>query len=174
MFSVSKKSILLSIIFFTMLHIQCFAKPQTIAITSGQITFNSDDKQSENSPLWKLGKIFLPIVGGALINYVFQKWNEDPETVALNKEEKKIELAIKQHPDYVDIETLHKKNQEKEIQLNLKQKKLELKGIKASIIQHHQEQWAEYKKCNAPFTHDFCNDMIKIHEAELSKYMKNR
>ncbi len=174
MFSVSKKSILLPIIFFSALQTQCSQPLYDIGTPKRTITINIDDiPQKENSQLYELGKILLPVAGGALINYIIQKYNEDPETTALNKEEKKVNLAIKQHPDYVGIETQRKKNEVAEAKLNLKQKKLELSATQASIIQHHQERWNEFKKCNSPYTHDFCSDMIKIHEKELSKYIKN-
>lgn len=169
MFSISKKSFLLPIIIlFTARATQC----SEYNITGGTITFQSDDTKRKNSALWEIGKLLLPVAGGALVNYALQKWNEDPEVTAMSKEEKKADLAIKQHSDYPGIEMQRRKNEVTEKELTLKQKDLELDATRASIIQHHQEKWAEYKKCNPPFTCDFCSDMIIIHQQELSKFIK--
>ena len=159
MLGVFQKAFLLPVLIFTMLQINCCE----YKITEGTIKFEANNDKSNNSTLWEIGRILLPVVGGAAINYALQKYNEDPETTAINKEEKKIELAIKQHPDYPAIQTQYKKNEVEEKKLTLKQKRFELDATKASIIQHHQEKWNEFKQCNAPYTRDFCSDMIKIH-----------
>jgi hypothetical protein len=172
MFSVSKKSVLLLIIFFTAFHTQC-SEFNNLQVTQRKITFSIDEiPQKEESPLWNVGKLLLPVVGGALANYALQKWNEDPEIVEMKKEEKRIDLAIKQHPDYINIEAQRKKNEiEKEI-LAVKEKKLEQHLMHANLVKHNQDEWARFRKCETPFTRDFCDHMVNLHQISLNQLME--
>jgi hypothetical protein len=165
MFIVSKKLLLLPLIFFTVLNIQASERGK-ITITGGTINFDTDNTEHNKSPLWELGKIFLPVAGGALINYAIQKYNEDPEIAAINKDLKKIELQTHSHPDYPAIVVLNKKNKAKE-------KEIEISITTANVIKHHQDEWAKFKKCDSPFTRDFCDHMIKLHEKKLDEFINN-
>jgi hypothetical protein len=168
MLSVSRKAFLLPVLIFTTLQINC----SEYRITEGIIKLEANNDKSNNSTLWEISKILLPVIGGAAINYVIQKYNEDPDITAINKEEKKIALAIQQHPDYPAIQTQYKKNEIEEKKLTLKQKRFELDATKASIIQHHQEKWNEFKQCKSPYTPDYCSYMITLHQQELDKFIK--
>ncbi len=173
MFSVSKKSILLPVILFIAIpaHGSEFGDIQNNKRT---ITINIDDiPQKDNSPLYELGKILLPVAGGALINYAIQKWKEDPEVATINKELKKIELQTQSHPDYTAIVVLNKKNAAEEQLLKNKEKEIEISITTANVITHHQNEWAKFKKCDSPFTQNFCDHMINLHQQELDKFIRN-
>jgi hypothetical protein len=172
MFIVSKKSLLLPVIFFTVFNIHS-SERKTVIITSGVLNFDTDGTEQNKSPLWELGKIFLPIAGGALINYAIQKYNEDPEIAAINKDLKKIELQTHSHPDFPAIIVLNKKNEAEECRLKNKEKEIELSITTANVIKHHQDEWAKFKKCDSPFTRDFCDHMIKLHEKKLDEFINN-
>jgi hypothetical protein len=175
MFNVSKKSVLLPIIFFTASHTQCsenLQNLQNLQITGGTITISSDNSRQRNSPYWELGKFLAPFVITSGMNYLLQKYKEDPEIKAINKKEKKIELAIKQHPDYINIEIQHKKNEFEKETLTIKEKKVELNVMHANLIKHHQDEWARFRKCEVPFTRDFCDHMVNLHQINLNQLME--
>jgi hypothetical protein len=170
MFSLPKQSLLLPMILCTALHTQC-SEFYSIDRPKRTITINIDEiPQKDSSPLYELGKILLPIAGGALINYAIQKYNEDPEISTINKELKKIELQTQNHPDYPAIVRLNKRNEAEEQMLKNREKEVELSITKANIIKHHQDEWARFRTCDAPFTKDFCDHMIKLHKQELDKF----
>jgi hypothetical protein len=166
MFSVSKKIFLLPIISFTILQTQCHEP-------SKRHTFSVEDKPSkETSSYWETGKFLASIITPIIINHLYQKYTQDPELTALNKQEKQIELQIKSHPDYTAISLQQQKNKSIERAHRNKEKELEL-GIKeAQLIQHHKDELVRFLRCDQQegFTADYCSYLVKLHKQQLERF----
>jgi hypothetical protein len=161
MFNVSKKSVLLSIIFFTALHTQCLEDSGKITVNA---TFEMDRK--EESTFWKVASIVGPTIATAAVTYALKTWYEDPEATKIDKDLKKIELQTKSHPDYPIVSMLLEKNKARE-------KKLELDMAEATIIKHHQDELATFLRCDKTlYTQDYCNFMATIHQRNLEKFVQ--
>ena len=181
MFSVSqinnKKWSLLAIIMVASLNLQCSEGGPGVYLkgfgdSNNPIHIqlnNSSSGQPEESTIYSVGKILLPVVAGAAINYIIQQYNADPEMNALLKEEKKFELLIKQHSDYPAIQIQRQRNEALEKANENKEKQLKLHIDEATIIEHHQEKVRLFTKCDkeAGFTQDFCNQAVLMHMQAL-------
>ena len=179
MFSVSKKSVLLPIIFLTVFRTQCSENSQTAKI-SGTIQFNTsdisqkDDSNQKYSTLWNIGRFIAPYAIPVILTYIVQKYNEDSEISAMDKEIKKIELQTKQHPDYTAINLQLKKNKTEEKRLINKEKQLELEIKNAQLMQHYEDKLDHFRKCDKPLTQAYCDNMTKIYQRNLEELTQQR
>jgi hypothetical protein len=159
MFNVSKKSVLLPIIFLTVLHTQCSEGPDKFKINA---TFEIDRK--EESTFWKVASIVGPTIASAAVTYALKTWYDDPEIREMDKEIKRIELETKKHPDYPTISMLLEKNKARE-------KTLEIEVTEANLIKHHQDELAIFLRCDQTlYTPNFCKYMANIHQQKLEKF----
>lgn len=173
MFSLSKiknkKSFFLPIILFTAFHTQCGEGPDKIQVKA---IFEIDRK--EESTYWKIAGLVGPAIASAVIPYVIKKYYEDPETIAINKEEKKIELQTKSHPDYPVICIQIEKNKVEEKALSLREKQLEINIKNAQIIQHYEEKLDQFRKCDKPLTPDYCVFMTNTYQQILEQFIQQK
>jgi hypothetical protein len=165
MFNVSKKSVLLSIIFFTALHTQC-SEFDNIQTSKRTITLQIDEIPRKEEPfLWKAAAIVGPTIASAVITYALRTWYDDPEIREMDKEIKKIELETKKHPDYPTISMLLEKNKARE-------KTLEAEVTEANLIKHYQDELVTFLRCDQTlYTQDYCNFMANIHQQKLNHIM---
>jgi hypothetical protein len=180
MFSVSKKSILLAIIFFTAFNIQC-SEPQTATITGTLQIKSNDISEQENSSVWKMVTLFGPAITTWALTQAIQKYYEDPEIATNNKELKKTELEIKKieletkkHPDYPAISLQLKKNKAEEKSLINREKQLELEFKNGQLMEHYEERLDHFRKCDEPLTQDYCNNMTKIYQKRVARLTELR
>lgn len=107
------------------------------------------------------------------MEYGFQYWNTDPETKALEKKEREIEVQIKNHPDYISIKLQQEKNDATEKANIHKEKQLQLTERRAKMVQYHNQEIDRYIKCDSFYTEEFCSDMKKFH-LNMLKDLANR
>ena len=180
MFSLSKiknkKSFFLSILLLSAFSVEhCYGmgdrgtpeKPFFITASNG------NTPTQKESFYYKIGWVILPVAASAMFHFMLNKYNEDPELNNLNKEEKKIELELKKHPNYPEINLLHQKNEEETKANQNKQTYLALELQKAQLLEHHQEKSAYFLQCaengSSQRERNYCQDMHERHNALIGK-----
>jgi hypothetical protein len=171
----NKKSLFLSIMLLSTFSKQCYgmeellknlgSKENPIHIVTSEQKTNTPPE--ENSMYYKIGWTLLPIVATTAANYMYNKYNEDPEMTALIKQEKQIELELKNHENYVPMTLLHQKNDAEEKANRNKETNLSLEIKRAQLLGHYQEEMNKFLQCtekgSSQMERSFCKDMYERH-----------
>ena len=184
----NKKSFFLPIIILFALNAECYGMEKTVQEVIASLgskdnpvhIVSSDGRTppQEESLYYKAAWTILPIAAGAALNFIINKYNEDPELTTINKEEKKIELKLKEHPDYPAITLLHQKNAAENKANQNKQAYLSLKVQEAQLLEHHQENMSKFLQCtehgSSEKERNYCADMYELHSTLCKNWSSNK
>ncbi|HSC25578.1 MAG TPA: hypothetical protein VLB80_05190 [Candidatus Babeliales bacterium] len=116
---------------------------------------------------WTLLQIALSVG----VPYIFNKLTEDPEVINLTKQERQIELELKNHPNYVEV-TLLQEQSKAASRLNdneERRQQLVLQDLQRRL--HVEQKINEYRECaktgTTPTERDGCQ---QIYESYLNNY----